>query len=290
MENCFLFRWRIVVTALLVGLICVPAFAGEVVTRQFKSGALGRDWKYEVYLPSGYETSRLRYPVLYLLHGNGGSGYDWVDKGKVQSVADSLIASGDMPPAVIVMPDAGVTWYVDRKQKMETAVIRDLFPEVERNLRVLRSREGRLIGGLSMGGYGSLRLVMKYPEMFAAAALLSPAIYTPLPPSGSSARKVGVFGEAKFDEQVWKSLNYPSLWQGYLAKRTPVPMYINSGDDDEFMIEAEATKLYSLLRANRQPAELRIVDGAHTWKVWGSTLGDAMKYVFRYSAKPGPAE
>jgi enterochelin esterase-like enzyme len=271
-------------------LLSSTSIASEIVTREFPSNALDRQWKYEVYLPTGYETSRLRYPVLYLLHGNGGSGHDWVDKGKLQSIADGLIASGDMPPAVIVMPDAGVTWYVDRKQKMETAVIRDLFPEVEKNLRVLRSREGRLIGGLSMGGYGSLRLVMKYPEMFAAAALLSPAIYVPMPPLSSSARTVGTFGEPEFDEQVWKNLNYPALWQGYLAKKTPVPMYINSGDDDEFMIEAEATKLYSLLRANQQPAELRIVDGAHSWKVWGSTLGDAMKYVFRYSAKPASAE
>ena len=282
--------WRSLFLAACALLLSSAAFASEIVTREFESSALGREWKYEVYLPSGYETSRLRYPVLYLLHGNGGSGRDWVDQGNVQSVADSLIASGDMPPAVIVMPDAGVTWYVDRKEKMETAVIRDLFPEVEKNLRVLRSRGGRLIGGLSMGGYGSLRFVMKHPEMFAAAALLSPAIYAPLPPLNSSARKVEAFGGPKFDEQVWTSLNYPSLWQSYLAKQTPVPMYINSGDDDEFMIEADATRLYSLLRANRQPAQLRIVDGGHTWKVWGSTLGDAMKYVFRYAAQPASTE
>lgn len=282
--------WRSVLLAACALLLSSAAFASEVLTREFRSNTLGREWKYEVYLPTGYETSRLRYPVLYLLHGNNGSGKEWIEKGKVQRVADGLIARREMPPAVIVMPDAGVTWYVDRKEKMETALLRDLFPEVEKNLRVLKSREGRLIGGLSMGGYGSLRLVLKYPEMFAAAALLSPAIYDPLPPSNSSARKVGTFGAPGFDEQVWKSLNYPALWPGYLAKKKPVPMYINSGDDDDFMIEAEATKLYSLLRANQQPAELRIVDGAHTWAVWGSTLGDAMKYVFRFSAKPASTE
>ena len=70
----------------------------------------------------------------------------------------------------------------------------------------------------------------------------------------------------------------------------PVPMFINSGDDDEFMIEAEAARLYSLLRANGQPAELRIVDGAHNWTVWESTIGDALKYIFRYSARPAAAE
>lgn len=271
-------------------LFSAVASASEVVTRQFESTTLGREWRYELYLPSGYETSRLRYPVLYLLHGNNSSGREWVEKGKVQSVADELISRGDMPPAVIVMPDAGVTWYVDRKEKMETAFLRDLFPEIEKNLRVLGAREGRLIGGLSMGGYGSLRFVLKYPEMFAAAALLSPAIYDPVPPPKSSARRVGTFGAPEFDEQVWKSLNYPTLWQGYLAKKTPVPMYINSGDDDEFMIEADATKLYSLLRANQQPAQLRIVDGGHNWAVWGGTLGDAMKYIFRYSAKPAATE
>ncbi|HEY0686495.1 MAG TPA: alpha/beta hydrolase family protein [Steroidobacter sp.] len=271
-------------------LVAAPSFASEIVTRELKSTALERTWSYEVYLPTGYDTSRLTYPVLYLFHGNNGSRRDWVEKGKIQSTADALIASGDMPPAVIVMPDAGVTWFVDRKEKMETAVIRDLIPDVERYLRVLKSREGRLIGGLSMGGYGALRFALKYPEKFAAAALLSPAIYEPLPPPKSSARSVGTFGEPQFDEQVWKSLNYPTLWQAYLAKKTPVPMYINSGDDDEFMIEAEATELYSLLRANKQPAELRIVDGAHSWAVWAGTVGDAMKYIFRYSAKPASAE
>lgn len=274
---------------LLCALLAAPAMASEIVTREFNSPALGRSWAYEVYLPTGYETSRLSYPVLYLLHGNNGTRRHWVEQGNIQSTADALIASGEIPAAVIVMPDAGVSWFVDRKEKMETAVIRDLIPDVESHWRVLKSREGRLIGGLSMGGYGSLRFAMKYPEMFAAAALLSPAIYDPLPPPASSARSVGVFG-TPFDEQVWKDLNYPALWPAYLAKQTPVPMYINSGDDDELLIEVEATKLYSLLRANKQPAELRIVDGAHVWPVWASTVGDAMKYIFRYSAKPAAAE
>jgi enterochelin esterase-like enzyme len=271
-------------------LLSVPALASEIITREFKSAALERTWAYEVYLPSGYEKSRLSYPVLYLLHGNGGNRHDWVDKGDIQRTADALIKAREIPAAVIVMPDASVSWFVDRREKMETAVMRDLIPDVEKNLRVLKSREGRLIGGLSMGGYGTLRFALRYPEMFAAAALLSPAIYDPLPPPKSSARTVGTFGAPQFDEEVWKTLNYPTLWQGYLAKKKPVPMYINSGDDDEFMIEAEATKLYSLLRANQQPAELRIVNGAHAWPVWAGTIGDAMKYIFRYSAKPASAE
>jgi S-formylglutathione hydrolase FrmB len=101
---------------------------------------------------------------------------------------------------------------------------------------------------------------------------------------------VAQFGAPNFDEAVWRSLNYPTLWDAYLARKIAVPMYINSGDDDEFHIEAEAVKLYSLLRENGQPAELRIVNGAHSWAVWAGTIGDAMTYVFRYAAKPRSVE
>jgi enterochelin esterase-like enzyme len=283
-------KYRSFLFAVAALLAALPAFASEIVTREFDSAALGRKWAYEVYLPTPYQTSRANYPVLYLFHGNNGTRRDWVEKGKIQRTADALIASGEIPAAIIVMPDASASWFVDRREKMETAVIRDLIPDVEKNFRTLRTRDGRLIGGLSMGAYGSLRFALKYPQMFAAAALLSPAIYDPLPPKNSGARRAPPFATPEFDEQAWRDLNYPKLWDAYLAKKTPVAMYINSGDDDEFMIEAEATQLYSLLRANRQPAELRIVDGAHNWTVWESTIGDALKYIFRYSAKPASAE
>ena len=55
------------------------------------------------------------------------------------------------------------TWFVDRKEKMETAVIQDLIGDVQRNFRVIDARNGRLVAGLSMGGYGALRFVLKYP-------------------------------------------------------------------------------------------------------------------------------
>lgn len=277
---------------LLVALalaFALPATASVIVSREFDSPALQRKWTYAVYLPDGYETSTLRYPVLYLLHGHNQGLYDWANQGHIQSTTDALIAHGEIPPAIIVMPDAGVSWYVDRKEKMETAIIHDLVGDVQRTFRVIDARNGRLVAGLSMGGYGALRFVLKYPEMFAAAGLLSPAIYDPEPPQGSGARRAGVFGAPQFDAQVWKELNYPALWEAFLAKKIAVPMYINSGDDDDFFIEADATRLYSLLRKNGQPAELRIVDGAHRWPVWESTIGDAMRYVFRYAARPAIA-
>jgi enterochelin esterase-like enzyme len=279
-------RHSIVAIALLALSIVSPAFASVIVTREFDSKALSRKWSYNVYLPEGYDGSTLRYPVLYLLHGNSGNFNDWTVQGRIQRTADELMESGQIPQAIIVMPDAGSTWYIDRKEQMETAFLQDLMPDVEAQFSTITTRNGRVIGGLSMGGYGSLRFALKYPEKFAAAALLSPAIYDPEPPESSGARRVGVFGAAQYDGEIWKQYNWPTLWDTFIAKKQPVPMYINSGDDDDFMIESEATKLYSLLRKNKQPAELRIVNGAHTWAVWESTIGDAMKYVFRYTTRP----
>jgi enterochelin esterase-like enzyme len=200
---------------------------------------------------------------------------------------DALIDSGDIPPAIVVMPDAGTTWYVDRKEKMESAVIKDLIVDVEKHFRVIRDRTGRLISGNSMGGYGALRFVFKYPEMFGAAALFYPANYETEPPSNSSARQVGVFGDS-FDLKIWTELNYPRLWDAYLKKKLAVPIFIVSGDDDPFFIESEAAKLYSLLRKNGQPSELRIVNGGHDWLVVAETIPEALRYIFRFSARPQP--
>lgn len=267
------------------------ANASEVLSSEVYSKNLTRPLTYNVYLPTGYESSgKTTYPVLYLLHGNDGVRNDWVVKGHMQSTMDKLISHGDIPPAIVIMPDANTNWYVDLKERMETAFFSDLIPHVEKTYRTITTRDGRLIGGLSMGGYGALRYVLKYPEKFKAAALLSPAIYNPEPPKDSSARFVKVFAEpnsgGEYSARVWQANNYPVFFDAFLKKGIKVPMYINSGDDDDFNIESEATRFYELLRANKQPAELRIVDGKHEWPVWSSTLPDALKYIFRDVQRP----
>ncbi len=260
-------------TALAVTMAAWAADAGTVVSQKFQSPTLGRDWVYNVYLPDGYDSGKLRYPVMYLLHGNAGDENEWVAKGDAQKTIDRLIADGQMPPAVIVLPSATTTWYVDRKEPMETAFLKDLMPEVERKFRVINDRMGRVIGGVSMGGYGSLRFALKNPEMFAAVALVSPAIYVPEPPETSSARRVGVFGGEKYDAEVWKSLNYPTLIDAFLAKKISMPVHFSSGDHDEFQIEYHATNLYNVWRDNKIPAELRVIDGAQLGCVQAAPAG-----------------
>jgi enterochelin esterase-like enzyme len=253
------------------------ASASTVIMHSFHATVLGREWPYAVYLPTGYRTDAARYPVLYLLHGNNGDAMDWVTQGDLQSTVDTLIAHREIAPVVIVMPQGGTEWYVDRKEKMETAFFADLVPEIESHFAVEDERGGRAIGGVSMGGFGALRYTLEHPEMFCGALLLSPAIYSGEPPLTSSARRVGVFGEHQFDAHVWRALNYPALWSSYFSRPWRVPIFIASGDDD-LVIQAESSLLYTRLREAGNPAALRIVDGGHVWPVWRELLPAALKY------------
>jgi enterochelin esterase-like enzyme len=265
------------VLAVLCAVLAAPAFASSVFNRSFHSEALGRDWAYTIYLPTGYRHDAARLPVLYLLHGNNGDANDWITQGHLQTTADALIERKDMPPVVIVMPQGGTDWYVDRKEKMETAFFDDLLPEIEARYAVSTQRGGRMIGGVSMGGFGALRYAMTQPERFCGVLLLSPAIYANEPPRASAARRVGVFGEREFDPRIWHELNYPAQWDRYMSKPYRLPIFVAAGDDD-LAIQAEASVLYTHLRLAGNPAALRIIDGGHTWDVWSALLPAALKY------------
>ncbi|MFM0340222.1 alpha/beta hydrolase [Paraburkholderia fungorum] len=261
----------------LCAAIGVPALASTVLSRSFHSEALGRDWAYTIYLPTGYRHDAARIPVLYLLHGNNGDANDWLTQGHLQTTADALIERKEMPPVAIVMPQGGTDWYVDRKEKMETAFFADLLPEIETRYAVATQRGGRMIGGVSMGGFGALRYAMTQSELFCGALLLSPAIYTNEPPLASAARRVGVFGDRQFDARIWHALNYPAQWEHYMSRPYRLPMFIGAGDDD-LAIQADASSLYTHLRLAGNPAALRIIDGGHTWEVWSALLPAALKY------------
>ncbi|RKF39442.1 alpha/beta hydrolase family protein [Paraburkholderia fungorum] len=269
----------------LCAAVGATASASTIVSRSFHSEALGRDWSYTLYLPTGYRHDAPRIPVLYLLHGNNGDANDWLTQGHLQATADTLIERKEIPPVAIVMPQGGTDWYVDRKEKMETAFFADLLPEIETHYAVATQRGGRMIGGVSMGGFGALRYAMTQPELFCGALLLSPAIYANEPPPGSAARRVGVFGDRQFDLHVWHALNYPAQWERYMSRPYRLPMFIAAGDDD-LTIQADASSLYTHLRLAGNPAALRIIDGGHTWEVWSALLPAALKYTLGCVKQP----
>ncbi len=257
------------------------------------SKVLGRDMPYVIYLPDGYQGGRQHYPVLYLLHGAGGDEKSWSDRGHIREKADRLIAAGAIPPAIIVMPGCPACWWVDgAKDKAETAFWSDLVPIIDMRYRTIDSRGGRLVAGLSAGGYGAVRFALRYPDRIAAAAALSPAVYTEPVPLLSAARVQPPFltPDGQFNQAAWDTQNYPALLSRYFSQSFRVPLFLVAGDNDKFGIAFETALLFKRM-FERQPdqVELRVVDGDHSWKVWESTIDLAMRYVFQFADKPKQA-
>ncbi|MEU6714649.1 alpha/beta hydrolase-fold protein [Nonomuraea sp. NPDC046802] len=291
-------RWIVALAVLAaVSLLAVPGethvrTGGTLTTGAAPSPALGEDVAYTLYLPSGYDRSTARHPVLYLLHGRGDTMQAWT---RVKTVLDDMIRTRRIPPVIAVMPDAPWSergnWYVDSRhdggRPVETALTRDLVAHVDETYRTAPIRQARLVGGYSMGGAGALRFALAHQDLFSAAAVLSPAVYTPLPPSDSSARDYGAFGkgEERFSEEIYRALNYPALLPR-LDPDLPVRLFVAVGDDEyanpdpadaRHDLDFESAALYNAAR--RSPAlsaQLRVMDGGHDWSVWTPAFEQAM--------------
>ncbi|MGP3964229.1 alpha/beta hydrolase-fold protein [Nonomuraea sp. 3N208] len=271
--------------------------AGTLTTGSAPSPALdGERIAYTAYLPYGYDRGTARHPVLYLLHGRGDTMQAWT---RVKTVLDDMIRTKRIPPVIAVMPDAPWSergnWYVDSRytgadlpgRPVETALTRDLVAHVDATYRTAPIREARLVGGYSMGGAGALRFALAHQDVFSAAAVLSPAVYTPMPPSDSSTRDYGAFGrgEEKFSDDVYRELAYPALLPG-LNPDLPVRLFVAVGDDEyanpdpadaRHDLDFESAALYNAARrAPAISAQLRVMDGGHDWSVWTPAFEQAM--------------
>jgi len=148
----------------------------SVSTVEFYSPAVDRTMKYNIVLPADYESSNERYPVLYLLHGLTQNYTAWSSLG--------VPAYGELfSDLIVVMPDGGNSWYVNfaesgggQTNNWADHIVQDIVGHVDGHYRTIARREGRAIAGLSMGGYGSLTLGLRNPEMFISIGSTSGAI------------------------------------------------------------------------------------------------------------------
>ncbi len=150
---------------------------GSIVeTNQLDSKLMARKMPYRVVLPVNYNLAsneKTFYPVVYLLHGLTGHFDNWTNQGKVAEYAGKY-------NFIIVTPEGNNGWYTDSgsvpNDKYESYIVQELIPEIEKNYRTMKDRNHRVIAGLSMGGYGSIKFGLKYPEMFALVGSFSGAL------------------------------------------------------------------------------------------------------------------
>ena len=166
---------------------------GEVRAVWYDAPTLNMKRRMMIYLPPGYEESRQKYPVFYLLHGSGGDETVWLEQGRAAQILDNLIASGKAEPMIVVMPNGNVDEQAasnmsalgnvqptfTHKKWMEgtfESSFNDIVTWVDNNFRTRASKRTRAIAGLSMGGYHSLYISANQPDDFAYVGLFSAAI------------------------------------------------------------------------------------------------------------------
>jgi len=134
-----------------------------------------------VYLPPRF-SSALRYPVVYLLHGLPGAPSEYIDALRLASVADGLITSKQVRPFIAIVPAAG-SWRRYRGEwagAWERYLVSDVVPWVDAHLPTEASRSGRVLAGLSAGGYGAANIGIRSPRLFGQVESWS-GYFHPLP-------------------------------------------------------------------------------------------------------------
>jgi len=151
--------------------------------RSFDSECLGMPAHYSIFLPPSYTGNLQRtYPVIYFLHGLNNDETSWTVEryGRIQNQIETLIVAGKIPEFIMVHPrgDHGFySNYLDGTRRYEDFITQELSDYIEKQYRVRKGKENRTIAGTSMGGYGALKIAMKYPDRYSAVVGQSPILF-----------------------------------------------------------------------------------------------------------------
>lgn len=149
--------------------ICIDQH-GQVLDTAFKSKIARQDVAYRVYLPPCYWQTSRRYPYVILLHGSDGDQTEWTDRLHIDEALDQGIASGVLPPMILIMPNGGdlQNTNIFGDASFEALVLSELTPAIEQNFCTWNAREGRAIGGISRGGFWAYEIGLRHPQEFSA--------------------------------------------------------------------------------------------------------------------------
>jgi S-formylglutathione hydrolase FrmB len=285
--------WRFAI-ALLAVLTCAPLLhaQGRAECSVIKSEVLARPVRYCAFLPPGFDQDKSkRYPVLYYLHGLGDNEQSLLNFGGWDVVSE-LRSQGKVGDFVVLAPSGGHSFYLnsaDGKVRYEDFLLKEFMPQMEKKYRAEGTRSTRGITGVSMGGYGALRLAFKYPEQFAAVSAQMPALIPTLPDDmgagspGSPGSLLGdVFG-SPFNRAYFDRNNvFYFARTDSVASLKRMKIYFDVGNNDDYGFEQGAQELDKLLKSRGIPHEFHIYPGGHNAQFVVRHFGDVIQ--FQWSA------
>jgi enterochelin esterase-like enzyme len=257
-----------------------PVAHGEIRMVWYHSSTLGMQRRMHVYTPPGYDRSRDRYPVFYLLHGGGDDDSGWSTIGRAGFIMDNLLAAKKAQPMIVVMPNGSLPMPANlprftpgtppspefaaamaaAQDRFTNELLNDVVPTVEKDFRVQAGRDHRAIAGLSMGGGQTLRVVTSHPDQFAYVGVWSAGI----------GRNAG-----DFEARNTAFLNDPGKINTLVKRFT-----IRVGENDPLTYTGSRS-LAELLTRKGIKNDLRVSAGAHTWINWRHYLNEFAPQLFQ---------
>jgi len=250
---------------------------GSLTRRWYYSPGLDMERRITIYTPPGYENSRRKYPVLYLLHGAGGDEEAWIELGRATQILDNLIAGGKAKPMIVVMPNGnviqdaapgeGIQGFVQPAFMLPGTMdgtfeltFVDIMKFVESTYRVKANKANRAVTGLSMGGYHSMHISRYYANTFDYIGLFSAAI---LPNQNTTAT---VYQDIDGSLEKQMENGYKLYWIGV-------------GITD-FLYNSNK-EYHAKLDAMGMPHTFRESEGGHIWKNWRVYLSEFVPLLFK---------
>jgi S-formylglutathione hydrolase FrmB len=269
-----------------LGMLCSPlCYASKVDTVEIPSTAMNKTYKAAIAFPDSYYKTKRDFPVLYLLHGGFGHFNDWLlktpDKMLVRNLADQY-------NMIIVMPEGEIFSYyidspVDPNSKFETYITKEVIPFIDSKYHTVKDKKGRAITGLSMGGYGSLYLSTRHPDLFAAAGSMSGALDPNMTTWNLTPERFN--GLTKFLDKIMGPMTpdsyllYSVVNMADQIRKNGLPIVMDIGVED-FLLEPNR-ELHRRLVYNHTLHDYTERPGGHTWEFWQ----DALPYQVLYFSK-----
>ncbi len=266
--KCFL------VSLLAFFSVAISAYSATVDTVNVFSTGMNKNIKTVVIKPDTYNMQK-NFPVLYLLHGYSDRYDGWITR--VPSIAEL----SDLHGIIVVCPDGGYnSWYwdspVDSSYQYETFVTKELIGWVDKNLNTIRSREGRAITGLSMGGHGGLYLAFRNQDIFGACGSMSGGVdIRPFPNNWDMLKYIGKQSE---NPENWDK--YSVMGQLHLLTPNSLKIIIDCGSEDFFYEVNE--RLHKELLYRKIPHDYISRPGVHNWEYWSNSIKYQMLFFNEY--------
>jgi putative tributyrin esterase len=235
-----------------------------------KSNALQKRADITVYAPQNTEGVL---PIVILLHGVYGSHWAWTMRGKAHQTAQRLIKNGTIKPMLLVMPSDGLfgdgSGYIPHQtEDYEKWIVEDVIQVVKEQFDTLVSDASPIfIAGLSMGGYGAMRLGAKYPSLFSAFSGLS---------SITHFEQIGKF-VSDFDGLKKTALVQDGVLDWLLKNKAILPPFRFDCGRDDLLIEYNRA-LHEQLKMNDIPHIYQEFAGEHSWEYWQKHIAKTLVF------------